>query len=107
MDVKPEVLTVPIEPPGVETISRVIEVACGDSYATVKQISGRQGDRWTVFSQDGQGMNGPIPEAPVGDDAGAVLPWAQELVRRKERHRLAYAELRRKLGDVVPPADPS
>lgn len=96
-----EVLTVAIEPPGVETTCRVIEVTCGESYVTVKQLSGRQGDKWTVFSLDGAGLSGPIPEAPVGADAGAVLPWAQELVRRRERERLAYAELRRKLGDVI------
>lgn len=102
-----EVLTVAIEPPEVEAIPRTIEVRCGDSYVTVKQMSGRQSDRWTAYNLDGQGMNMPIEQAPVAPDAAGVLPWAHELVRRKERERLAYAELRRKLGDAIPATDPS
>lgn len=100
-------LTVAIEPPEVEDIPRTIEVRCGDSYVTVRQMGGRQSNRWTVCSLDGQGMNGAIEQAPVASDAAGVLPWAHELVRRKERERLAYAELRRKLGDAIAATDPS
>lgn len=102
-----EVITVNIEPPEVEVIPRSIEVRCGDSYVTVKQISGRQSDRWTVYNLDGQGMNMPIEPAPVGPEAAEVLPWAHAYVRAKERERLAYNELRRKLGDAIPATDPS
>jgi hypothetical protein len=103
--VSTEVLTLSVEPPEVEAIARTIEVRCGDSYVTVKQMDGRLGRKWTVYNMDGRGMNGPIQEAPVGPDAAEVLPWAHELVRRKERERLAYAELRRKLGDAIPATD--
>lgn len=98
-------LTVVVEPPEVKVIPRTIEVACGDSYVTIKQMDGRRGRKWTVYSNDGHGMNGPIQEAPVGAGFDDVLPWANELVRRTERERLAYAELRRKLGDAKPPTD--
>lgn len=102
-----EVITVNIEPPEVVAIARTLEVACGDSYVTIKQLDGRRGIKWTVYSNDGQGMSMPVQEAPTGPTSEDVLPWASEYVRRKERESLAYADLRRKLGDAIPATDPS
>lgn len=98
-----EVISLSVEPPAVEDVPRVIEVACGDSFVTVKQVDGRSGRRWTVYSNDGAGMNGPIQAAPLGESPDTVLPWARERARLMERERLSYAALKARLGDAIPP----
>jgi len=92
-----------LQTPEVQEIPRTIEVSCGDSFVTVKQLDGRRGKKWTVYSSDGVGMSGPVMEAPNGATAEDVLPWARERVRLMERERLCFKALRDQLGDAMPP----
>lgn len=100
-----EEIRLDVESPPMVAIPRVIEVACGESYVTVKQMDGRTGRRWTVYSNDGAGMSGPVHEAPTGTDAEQVLPWAKERARLLERERLSFAALRHHLGEAMPTKD--
>lgn len=102
-----EEIRLAVEPPEVQAVPRVVEVACGDSYVTVKQLDGRRGLKWSVYSNDGAGMNGPIQESPNGATLEAVLPWAHERVRLMERERLSFAALRRHLGKGMPATESS
>lgn len=97
-----EEIRLAVEPPPVRDIPRVIEVACGESYVTVKQMDGRAGRKWTVYSNDGAGMSGPVMEAPTGPTPDEVLPWARERARLLERERLSFSALRKQLGDAMP-----
>lgn len=97
-----EHITLDVEPPEVIETPRVIEVRCGNSFVTVKQLDGRMGVKWTVYNLDGAGMSGPVQESPTCATAGEVLPWARERVQLMERERLSFAALRRHLGDSMP-----
>jgi hypothetical protein len=93
-----EDITLSVETPPVVITARTLEVSCGDSYVTIRQVMGR-GDEWTVYESDGRqmGLVGKVDSAPNAATSEELVPWAADLVTRRERARMA----RRALAQVV------
>ena len=94
-----------VRPPDVLAIPRDIEVVCGETFVSIRQMDGRLGARWTVFNREGRGIYGPMQEAPTGAETADVLPWARSYVLEVERKRLAHLMLNRILDDYEPAPD--
>lgn len=96
-----EVVTLKIECPDPVVIARTVEVACGGSYVTLRQIMSRSDDEWTVYEGEGRdrGLVAKVANAPHAETSEHLLPWAVDLVTRRERKRLADAALRSQIDD--------
>jgi hypothetical protein len=94
-----EEIRLDVQVPESVTVARIVEVHCGASRVTIRQVMGPSDEEWTVYEGDGfdqgrnKGLVGKIDKAPRGDTAEALLPWASDLVTRRERKRLALAAL--------------
>lgn len=94
-----EEITLEFTVPEPLTIARTLEVRCGESRVTVRQVMGTGDDEWTVYEGDSfdigrnKGLVGKVANAPTAGNAEAVIPWAADLVVRRERRRLAVATL--------------
>lgn len=95
-----EDITLSVETPQVVITARTLEVRCGDSYVTLRQVMGRT-DEWTVYEQDGRqmGLVGKVDNAPNAPTSEELLPWAADLVARRERARLARRALSQAVDD--------
>jgi hypothetical protein len=100
-----EEIRLDVEVPEPSTVARTVEVRCGASCVTIRQVMSARDEDWTVYEGDGfdQGRNkgtvGKIEKAPRGDNAEELIPWASDLVTRRERKRLALAALGRQVDD--------
>lgn len=98
-----EQICLDVDVPEPVSIARIVEVHCGASKVTIRQVMGTSDQDWTVYEGDGfdQGRNmglvGKIDKAPNEANPEALIPWASDLVARRERRRLALAAL----GNVV------
>lgn len=94
-----ESITLDIEVPQTAVTSRTVEVRCGNSFVTIRQVMGRTDEEWTVYEGDSfdqgrnKGLQGKVNEAPTYNNSEDLVPWATELVRRRERKNLATAAL--------------
>lgn len=100
-----EDITLTVQTPQVVAVARALEVRCGDSYVTLRQVMSRSDDEWTVYEQDGRqkGVVGKVDNAPIAATSEELLPWAADLVTRRERARLARRALSQAVDDAPHP----
>ena len=104
-----ESITLDIEVPEAVVTSRTVEVACGDSFVTIRQVMGRTDADWTVYEGDAfdigrnKGLVGKIDKAPTAANSEELVPWAADLVTRRERAKRATIALRRQADDQPHP----
>jgi len=100
-----ETITFSVDVPEAAAVPRVIEVECGDSRVTLRQVMGRTDRDWTVYEGDGfdqgrnKGLVGQVENAPRAENPDDLISWAADLVTRRERARLATFALRRVADD--------
>jgi hypothetical protein len=104
-----ETITFSVKVPEAAAVPRVIEVECGDSRVTVRQVMGRTDRDWTVYEGDGfdqgrnKGLVGQVTNAPRAESPDDLIPWAADLVTRRERARLALFALQKVADDKPHP----
>lgn len=95
-----------IQVPDPVIISRTVEVHCGTSCVTLRQVMGPTDQDWTVYEGDGfdqgrnKGLVGKVDKAPRGDSPEGLIPWASDLVTRRERKKLALGAVGRVVDDA-------
>lgn len=100
-----ESITLSIEVLDPVVTARTVEVRCGRSFVTIRQVMGRTDEEWTVYEGDSfdqgrnKGLQGKVRDAPTYALAEDLIGWATELVTRRERTNLATAALQKHVGD--------
>lgn len=95
-----------IRVPEVVVTGRVIEVSCGDSVVALHQVMGANDRDWTVYEVHRygyQGLVGKVDHAPITRTSEELIPWAADLVTRRQRALLSEAAVRRMIDSKPRP----
>lgn len=100
-----QTIVLEVDTPDVVVMARVLEVGCGDSYVTIRQVMGPSDNDWTVYKGRGreQGLVGKVDNAPYAPNPSELIDWASDLVTRMEHASLARAALGQQLDDKPHP----